>query len=102
PKDVEEVILGENGVLQGLKSRQSPAVVIDMTTSKPDLAARIAEAVSQVPGCASLDAPVSGGEIGAKEARLAIMVGGDAAAFERVKPLLLQMGKPEKGGKVER
>ena len=102
PKDVEEVILGENGVLQGLKLRKSPAVVVDMTTSKPDLAARIAEAVSKVPGCAALDAPVSGGEIGAKEGRLAIMVGGDQSAFERVKPLLLQMGKPEKGGKVER
>lgn len=64
PKDVEEVILGENGVLTGLKDRpknSGPAVVIDMTTSRPDLAIRIAEEVAKVNDCKALDAPVSGG-----------------------------------------
>jgi 6-phosphogluconate dehydrogenase len=71
-----------------------------MTTSKPDLAKRIAKELESV-GCHGLDAPVSGGDIGAKEGRLAIMVGGDQAAFNKVKDILKCMGNPEKGGKVE-
>jgi 3-hydroxyisobutyrate dehydrogenase len=68
------------------------ALLIDMTTSSPVLAQRIAEAAGKR-GLSSLDAPVSGGDIGAKEARLVIMVGGDAAAFSRAKPVLDLMGK---------
>jgi 3-hydroxyisobutyrate dehydrogenase len=63
-----------------------------MTTSSPVLARKIAEAAGQR-GLAALDAPVSGGDLGAKEARLVIMVGGDAAAFARAKPLFEIMGK---------
>lgn len=97
PKDVEEVILGKDGVLSGLRPG---SVVVDMTTSRPDLAERIAKELENV-GSAGLDAPVSGGDIGAKEGRLAIMVGGNQIAFDKVKDILKCMGNPEKGGKVE-
>ena len=89
PRDVEEVCLGNEGILSaGGQCR----TVVDMTTSSPGLAVRIAEAASQK-GIASLDAPVSGGDIGAREATLAIMVGGDRDAFERVLPIFRLMGK---------
>jgi 3-hydroxyisobutyrate dehydrogenase len=68
------------------------AVLIDMTTSSPSLAQRIAAAAAKR-GLSSLDAPVSGGDLGAKEARLVIMVGGDEAAFAKAKPLFELMGK---------
>ncbi|MDD3179467.1 MAG: NAD(P)-dependent oxidoreductase [Opitutaceae bacterium] len=89
PNDVEQTYFGPEGVI----ARARPgAVLIDMTTSSPLLARRIAEAAA-VRGLAALDAPVSGGDVGAREARLVIMVGGDAAAFQRAKPLLELMGK---------
>ena len=89
PQDVEQTYLGPGGVV----ARAKPgAVLIDMTTSSPVLARRIAEAAAQR-GLSALDAPVSGGDLGAKEARLVIMVGGDAAAFARVKPIFELMGK---------
>jgi len=90
--DVESVIAGPGGVLEGLRPG---AVVIDMSSISPaatrELAARIATR-----GATMLDAPVSGGEIGAKSATLSIMVGGDATAFERVRPILACMGNPER------
>ncbi len=89
PEDVEAVYLGEGGILDRAKSG---ATVIDMTTSSPDLAVRIHEA-AKAKGIASIDAPVSGGDIGAREARLSIMVGGDSEAFEQVKPIFEIMGK---------
>lgn len=89
PADVREVHLGARGTLA---STRMPPLVIDMTTSSPALAAEIA-AASARRGCAALDAPVSGGDIGARNATLSIMVGGDAAAFERARPLLSLMGK---------
>jgi len=89
PADVREVVLGADGVLAGLASG---AVLVDMSTSEPALAREI-EAAARARGIASLDAPVSGGDIGAREARLSIMVGGDGAAFERVRPLFERMGK---------
>jgi 3-hydroxyisobutyrate dehydrogenase len=89
PTDVEETYFGKEGVLA--HARKS-SVLIDMTTSSPSLAERIATAATQR-GLSSLDAPVSGGDIGAKEGRLVIMVGGDLAAFERAKPLFELMGK---------
>jgi len=89
PKDVEAVYLGEDGILANAKSGST---VIDMTTSCPKLAANIAEQAA-AKSIAALDAPVSGGDIGAREARLSIMVGGEAEAFERVKPLFEIMGK---------
>lgn len=89
PKDVEEITLGENGTLKGLKQG---GIVCDMTTSSPVLAKHIAEEAGKK-GCFALDAPVTGGDIGAREARLSIFVGGDAAAYATVKPCLEVMGK---------
>ncbi len=89
PMDVEESYLGGGGIVERAKPG---ALLIDMTTSSPVLAKRIAHAAS-AHGLSSLDAPVSGGDIGAKEARLVIMVGGNEAAFARAKPLLELMGK---------
>lgn len=89
PPDVREVYLGDSGILNGAKSG---SIVVDMTTTEPSLAQEIyAEAKEQ--GVASVDAPVSGGDVGAREARLSIMVGGDEAAVQAVMPLLSAMGK---------
>ncbi len=89
PTDVEETYFGKGGVLERAKAG---ALLIDMTTSSPVLARRIAAAAAGR-GQAALDAPVSGGDVGAKEARLVIMVGGDEAAFARARPLFDLMGK---------
>ena len=89
PTDVHDIILGEQGVLSGLKAG---GIVVDMTTSEPSLAKQIA---SVAPGKSVqvLDAPVSGGDVGARNATLSIMVGGDKACFDHVLPLLEIMGK---------
>jgi len=89
PQDVEATYLGADGVVA---CARPDAVLIDMTTSSPALARRIAEAAA-ARGRAALDAPVTGGDVGAREARLSIMVGGDAAAFARARPLFERMGK---------
>ncbi|OQR95133.1 3-hydroxyisobutyrate dehydrogenase [Thraustotheca clavata] len=89
PSDVRQVILGENGVLSTLNDG---GIVVDMTTSEPSLAKEI-YAAAKAKGVSSIDAPVSGGDVGAKEARLSIMVGGDATALEKVMPLFQLMGK---------
>jgi 3-hydroxyisobutyrate dehydrogenase len=89
PKDVEESYLGAGGIVE--KARKG-ALLIDMTTSSPELARRIAAAAAGR-GLAALDAPVSGGDIGAREARLVIMAGGEAAAFERAQPIFAVIGK---------
>jgi 3-hydroxyisobutyrate dehydrogenase len=89
PPDVREVFLGPQGALAGSKAGN---VLVDMTTSEPSLARAIYEA-AKAKGVGSVDAPVSGGDVGAKEARLSIMVGGDADAVEAVRPLLECMGK---------
>ncbi len=89
PSDVEQVILGEDGVLTGCRPGMT---IVDMTTSQPSLAERIAiEAAGR--GVAAIDAPVSGGDTGARNAALSIMIGGDADAVERIQPLLRLMGK---------
>ena len=88
PCDVEAVYLGDEGLLGGL---QPGTVLVDMTTSRPELAVRIA-AQAAARGGQALDAPVSGGDRGAREGTLSIMVGGDRAAFERVQPLFETMG----------
>lgn len=88
PSDVEEVWLGADGIL----AHASRALLIDMTTSSPELAQRLAREAAKR-GCRALDAPVSGGDIGAREARLSIMVGGDAAAYGEALPILQLMGK---------
>jgi len=89
PADVESVHLGGAGTL---RTAPRGSVVIDMTTSTPALAAQIAER-ARARGIAALDAPVTGGDVGAREARLSIMVGGDEDAFARAEPLLRVMGK---------
>jgi 3-hydroxyisobutyrate dehydrogenase len=88
PADVEQVYLGPDGLIAKAKGG---SVLIDATTSSPTLAARIAKAAAEK-GVAALDAPVSGGDVGARDAKLAIMVGGEKAAFDRMKPLLDRMG----------
>ena len=89
PSDVEEVYFGDDGILS---AADPGSIVVDMTTSSPDLAIRISRAAEEH-RLSALDAPVSGGDVGAREARLAIMAGGDAKAFEKVKPLFEVMGK---------
>ena len=89
PPDVREVFLGPNGALAGSRSGN---ILVDMTTSEPTLAAEIA-AAAKAKGLAALDAPVSGGDVGAKNAALSIMVGGDKEAFDAVMPLFECMGK---------
>jgi 3-hydroxyisobutyrate dehydrogenase len=89
PSDVEASYLGAGGIVE----RARPgALLIDMTTSSPVLAQKIAKAAA-AKGLQALDAPVSGGDIGAREARLVIMVGGEEAAFARAKPIFELMGK---------
>ena len=89
PADVEAVHLGRGGVIETIRPG---AIVVDMTTSRPSLAAAVAERFAEK-DVAALDAPVSGGDVGAREGRLAIMVGGDRQAFEDVFPLLELMGR---------
>jgi 3-hydroxyisobutyrate dehydrogenase len=89
PKDVREVFLGPDGTLAGSKAGN---VLVDMTTSEPSLSREIAETAKKK-GVFALDAPVSGGDVGAKNAGLSIMVGGEANVFEAVKPLFECMGK---------
>ncbi|MGM0902528.1 MAG: NAD(P)-dependent oxidoreductase [Bacillota bacterium] len=88
PTDVEEVYLGKDGLVTNGREN---TYVIDMTTSTPSLAEKIHQEASKK-GISALDAPVSGGDIGAREARLAIMVGGDEAAFKQVEHILQVMG----------
>jgi len=89
PSDVEEIYLGENGILRHAKEG---AFVIDMTTSKPSLAKKIAEKAKEK-SIHALDAPVSGGDIGARNGTLAIMAGGEKEAFEACLPLFSVMGE---------
>jgi 3-hydroxyisobutyrate dehydrogenase len=89
PPDVREVFLGAHGALAGSKAGN---VLVDMTTSEPSLAREIYQA-AKAKGVGSVDAPVSGGDVGAREARLSIMVGGDTDVVEAIRPLLECMGK---------
>ncbi len=89
PKDVEEIYLGDQGIIAHARKG---SLVIDMTTSSPTLATKIYEKAKEK-GIDALDAPVSGGDIGARDARLSIMVGGDQEAFDRAQPLFELMGK---------
>lgn len=89
PSDVREVMLGKDGALAGSKTGN---VLVDMTTSEPSLAVEIAEA-AKAKGVTSIDAPVSGGDVGAREARLSIMIGGDQDAVEALQPCWEAMGK---------
>lgn len=88
PKDVEETFLGENGVIANGRPGQ---IVMDMTTSKPSLAIEIYNS-AKAKGIDAIDAPVTGGDVGARDAKLSIMVGGDESVFDNVKPILDVMG----------
>ena len=88
PQDVESIFLGPDGIVENAKSG---AIIVDMTTSRPDLAQKIAE-IAAKKGIQSLDAPVSGGDVGAKRGKLSIMVGGEREAYDRVLPLFELMG----------
>lgn len=88
-KDVEDVLIGNEGVIHGLKEG---GIMVDMTTSSPSLAKKI-DQVAKSKGCFSLDAPVSGGDIGARNATLSIMVGGEKKVFDTIFPLFETMGK---------
>src|SRR5829696_10530780 len=90
--DVEKVLTADDGILGAL---QRGAVVIDMSSISPVATERLAALVLQKGG-SMLDAPVSGGEIGAVNAQLSIMVGGDEATFTRMRPMFEKMGNPEK------
>jgi 2-hydroxy-3-oxopropionate reductase len=87
--EVEQIILGSQGIVEAVKAG---SVVIDMSSISPVVTKKIAAELAEK-GVAMLDAPVSGGEIGATQGTLSIMVGGDEAVFEEVKPILEKMGK---------
>jgi 3-hydroxyisobutyrate dehydrogenase len=89
PDDVRHVVLGDQGALQGC---QPGSMLVDMTTSQPSLAVEIARRAAERQ-VASVDAPVSGGDVGAREARLSIMIGGDSDAVRSLMPLFEAMGK---------
>ncbi|WP_088281089.1 2-hydroxy-3-oxopropionate reductase [Ideonella sp. A 288] len=87
--DVEAALFADNGIAAGLRKGK---VVVDMSSISPIATKAFAQKINAL-GCDYLDAPVSGGEVGAKNATLSIMVGGPEAAFERVKPLFERLGK---------
>jgi len=87
--DVEKVLFGANGVAEGLSKGKT---VVDMSSISPIKTKKFAERINAL-GCDYLDAPVSGGEVGARAASLTIMAGGSEAAFERVRPVFEKMGK---------
>ncbi|MEW6144171.1 MAG: NAD(P)-dependent oxidoreductase [Thermodesulfobacteriota bacterium] len=89
PHDVREVYFGKEGIFEGLRKG---SVVVDMTTTEPSLAGEIYSTAKEA-GASAIDAPVSGGDIGAREGRLSIMAGGDSETFDAVMPLLGLMGK---------
>lgn len=89
PKDVREVVLSDRGILAGLKPG---GIIVDMSTSSPGLAVEIYNEAKKR-GTGALDAPVSGGDIGARNATLSIMAGGDRDTFDAVLPLFMFMGK---------
>jgi 2-hydroxy-3-oxopropionate reductase len=86
---VEDVVLGEDGVVAGMSEGD---LLIDMSTIHPTVSVAVAEAAAER-GAAALDAPVSGGDVGAQKGELSIMVGGDKGAFERARPLFEVLGK---------
>jgi 2-hydroxy-3-oxopropionate reductase len=89
PPEVEEVVAGEDGLLEGARDG---SLIVDMSTSSPVLARRLAHAARER-GAGMLDAPVSGGDVGAKDGTLSIMVGGEEDDFERARPLFGIMGE---------
>ena len=91
PKDVEEVYFGTDDDAGAIAAADEDTIFVDMTTTRPSLSVKIAEAASKR-GCAAVDAPVSGGDVGAQNGTLSIMAGGDADAVEAVRPVLAHLG----------
>lgn len=89
PSDVEEVYTGDQGIFAGIRPQ---SIVVDMTTSTPALAVKLT-ALAHDQNVQALDAPVSGGDVGAKNATLTVMVGGDRTAYDRVLPVFQQIGQ---------
>ncbi|MFM8552960.1 MAG: NAD(P)-dependent oxidoreductase [Nitrospiraceae bacterium] len=89
PEEVRQVYWGQTGLLAGLRSG---VILVDMTTTSPSLAEEIYSA-ARAKGAQAVDAPVSGGDVGARNATLSIMVGGEAAVVEQLRPLLAMLGK---------
>lgn len=89
PRDVESIYFGEEGIFEGGRAGQ---IVVDMTTSSPELAKIIAAHAAKLQ-MSSMDAPVSGGDVGARKGVLSIMCGGDQEVFEQIKPILAVFGK---------
>lgn len=89
PKDVEEVYMGKEGIFSGINKG---SFIVDMTTTSPSLAKQI-YSLAKAKGVHAVDAPVSGGDVGARSGNLSIMVGGDSEIVEKIKPLLEIMGK---------
>ena len=89
PQDVEEVYFGDEGILESIKAE---SIIVDMTTSEPSLAQKIYSEAKKI-GVSSLDAPVSGGDVGARNGKLAIMIGGDRETYEKVLPFFKLMGE---------
>lgn len=89
PKDVEDVYFKDNGIIAGLNEGK---IVVDMTTSTPTLAKKIGEKAESI-GVECIDAPVSGGDVGARDGKLTIMVGGSKKAFETLQPIFNIIGK---------
>jgi len=89
PADVEAVYRGSDGILSSVREG---SLLIDMTTSSPALAREL-HAEAEAKGCRMLDAPVSGGDVGAEKGTLSIMAGGDAVAFKRAVPVFEKLGK---------
>lgn len=89
PQDVEDVYFKDNGIFAGLSAGK---IIVDMTTSTPTLAKKIGQKAEEI-GVESIDAPVSGGDVGARDGKLTIMVGGNKKAFETLKPIFEIIGK---------
>jgi 3-hydroxyisobutyrate dehydrogenase len=89
PHDVREVYFGKDGIFEGLRKG---SVVVDMTTTEPSLAVEIYSAAKKA-GASAIDAPVSGGDVGAREGKLSIMAGGDRKTFDALMPLFELLGK---------
>jgi len=89
PQDVEDVYFKDNGIFSGLGKGK---IIVDMTTSTPTLAKKIGEKAEKV-GVETLDAPVSGGDVGAREGNLTIMVGGSKKAYQELQPIFKIIGK---------
>ena len=91
PKDVEDVYFKDNGIFAGLNEGK---IIVDMTTSTPTLAKKIGEKAEQM-NVECIDAPVSGGDVGARDGKLTIMVGGSRTAYETLKPIFRIIGKSD-------